>query len=58
MILTYKLDLDINQVDLHVKFLVYTSNGSAVRELNYRHTDGTYSITPTADAGGNKKTQE
>ena len=56
MTLTFKLDLDMNQVDLHVKFLVYTSNGSAVRELNYRNTDGTDSITPITDAGGKKQT--
>ena len=47
------------KLDLHVKFLGHTSNGSAVRVLNYRytqiytHTDGTDSITLTADAGGN-----
>ncbi len=57
MTLAFKLDLDMNQVDLHVKFLVHTSNSSAVRVLNYRHTHRhtgrTDSITSTAVAGGN-----
>ena len=39
MTLTFELDLDMIQVDLHVKFLVRMSNGSAVRVLNYRQTD-------------------
>ena len=58
MTLTFQLDLDMIQVDLHVRFLVRMSNGSSVRVLNYRHTlphrhtDGTDSITSTADAGG------
>ena len=58
MTLPIELDLDMFQVDLHVKFLVRMSNGSAVRV----HTDsqthtqkhGCDSITSTADAGGKK----
>ena len=58
MTLTFKLGLDMNQVDLHVKFHVHTSNGSAMRVLHYSHThtDRTDSITSTADAGGNNLT--
>ncbi len=58
MTLTIELDLDMVQVDLHVKFLVRTSNGSVVRVLTDGHThtdrqsDGTDSITATTDAGG------
>ncbi len=51
--MTIEPDLDMVQVDMHVKFLVRVSNGSAVRVLTDGHTDGTDSITSTADAGGN-----
>ncbi len=57
--LTYDLDHNV-QVDLHVKFLVRTSNGSVVRVLTDGHTDRqtdwTDYITATADTGGNKAT--
>ncbi len=52
MTLPIKLDLDMVQVDLHIKCFVRMSNSSAVRVLTDRHTDGTDSITLTADAGG------
>ncbi len=55
MTLTIELDLDIVQVDLHVKFLVRTSNCSVVRVLTDRQTDGSNSMTSTADAGGKNK---
>ncbi len=56
MTLTIELDLDMIKVDLHVKFIVRTSNGSVVRVLNYRHTHTyTDSITSTADAGGKER---
>ncbi len=59
MTLTIELDLDVVQADLHVKFLVHTSNGSVVRVLTDgytdRQTDWTNSITSTADAEGNKQ---
>ncbi len=57
MTLIIKLDLDMVQIDRHVKFCVHTSKGSAMRVLNHRHTtytthtDGTDSITSTANAG-------
>ena len=58
MTLTIELDLDIVQVDLHVKFRVRTSNVSVVRVLTDRQKDrqkdGSDSMTLTADAGGNK----
>ena len=58
MTLTIDLDLDIVQVDLHVKFCVRTSNGSIVRVLTDRQTDrqkdGSDSMTSTADARGNE----
>ena len=38
MTLTIELDLDMVQVDLCVKFLVRTSNGSVVRVLTDGHT--------------------
>ena len=37
--LTIELDLAMVQLDLHVKFLVRTSNGSVVRVLTDGHTD-------------------
>ena len=47
------------QADLHVKFLVRTSNGSVVRVLTDGQTHGqthrTDSITPTADAAGKNR---
>ena len=39
MTLTFQIDLDMIQVDLHIKFLVHTSNSSVVRLPNYRQTD-------------------
>ncbi len=39
MTLTIELDLDMVQVDLHVKILVHTSNGSVVRVMTDGHTD-------------------
>ncbi len=53
MTLTIELDLDMVHVDLHVKLLVHTSNGSVGRVLTDGQTDGTDSITSTAVAGGN-----
>ena len=56
MTLTIELDLDKVLVDLHVRFLVCTSNGSALRVLNYTYTDTQtppFFITSNADAGGN-----
>ncbi len=56
MTLTFELDLDMHQVDLHVKVLVHMSNGSAMKVLKYiqthTHTDETDSITSTTDVGG------
>ncbi len=58
MTLTIKLDLDKVQVDLHVKLLVCTSNGSVMKAWTDTHTDahtnGTGSITSTADGGVQK----
>ncbi len=58
MTLPIELDLNMVQADLLVIFFVRTSNGSAVRVLTDRqthgHTDGTNSITSSANAGGNK----
>ena len=38
MTLTIELDLDVVQADLHVKFLVGTSNGSVMRVLTDAQT--------------------
>ncbi len=58
MTLNIELDLDMVQVDLHVKLPVCTSNGSVARVLTVgqtgTQTEGTDSITSNADAGGNK----
>ena len=52
MTLTTKLDLDMVQVDFHVKFLVGMSNDLVVRV--HTHNCGTDSITSPTDAGGKK----
>ena len=54
MTLPTKLDLDMFQADLNVKFLVHTPNGSAVRVHTEAHTQkhGSDSTTSSADAGG------
>ena len=56
MTLTIELGQDIVGTHPHTKNRVHTSNGSVMRVLKDRqtdrHTDGTDSITSTADAGG------
>ncbi len=55
---TIKRDLDMVQVDIHVKFHVRTSNGSVLRvhivthTKTHAYTDRTDFITSTADPGG------
>ena len=55
MTLTFKLIQDITKVNNDTKFWDRMSNGSAVR-ITDTQTDGTDSITSTADAGGNNQT--
>ena len=56
MTLIFELDLDIVKVHPYTEIWVHRSNGSAVRVLTDgqtdRQTDGTDSITSTADTGG------
>ena len=58
MTLTIELGPDIVRTHPNTKNCVNTSNGSVMRVLKdrqtHRHTDGTDSITSTADAGGDK----
>ena len=52
MTLPVKVDLDMGQEDLLVKFFVHTSDGSVLRR-KHTHAHGTDSITSIVDAGGN-----
>ena len=62
MTLRIELGQDIVGPHLHTKNRVHTWNGSVLRVLKDRqtdaYTDGTDSITLTADAGGNNKSDQ